>query len=105
MPLRRTRSATTSPDAADRPNDQDEAVMLRRRLLLIIAGYVLTAAAWIVVSDGVLFVLLKDIEQPYRVSVLKGVGFIAFTSAVLWVRIVSTSSLVGSRRRSQLGRP
>lgn len=63
--------------------------MLRRRLLLIIAGYVLTAAAWIVVSDGVLFVLLKDIEQPYRVSVLKGVGFIAFTSAVLYVLLRS----------------
>ncbi len=49
----------------------------------IVLGYVLTAVAWIALSDRVLGVLVSDPGMLVTVSMLKGWGFVAVTGAIL----------------------
>lgn len=55
-------------------------------VLRVTLGYLITAALWIALSDGLLFALFRDnLEQLNRISELKGIGFVLVTSGALYL--------------------
>lgn len=55
-------------------------------VLRVTFGYLITAALWIALSDGVLFALFRDnLEQLNRISEMKGIGFVLVTSGALYL--------------------
>lgn len=51
------------------------------RIILI---YLLLAGIWIILSDRILFTLVKDLEKFYKVGVIKGLLFIIVTAWILY---------------------
>ncbi len=57
---------------------------LRRKVTLIVALYALASVGWIALSDRLVGVLVRDPDLLVRISVIKGLGFVGVTSALLY---------------------
>jgi len=55
-----------------------------RDAVIIVAGYTITSALWILFSDRALFASVTDPEQAERISEAKGYLFVVVTSAILF---------------------
>ncbi len=53
----------------------------------IVVLYVLTAAAWILLSDRAVALIAPDVAQAARLSTIKGWAFVAFTATLLYAFI------------------
>ncbi len=59
--------------------------MQHKQMLNIVLGYAILSAAYILLSDSLLYAIAPDLEALSSISMLKGIGFVAFTSATLFV--------------------
>lgn len=61
--------------------------MSRRYAIRVTVLYALIAGAWIALSDPLLFGLGLSSEELSRISLIKGLGFVAVTATVLYVAV------------------
>jgi len=59
----------------------------RRDIFVVVAAYALTAALWILFSDRVVELLVRDPAQIIRISIFKGWVFVAVTALMLYVLV------------------
>lgn len=71
------------PPAANSPVWQAGTLRLRFRAWWIALGYAVVATLWIYFSDTAMALLIPDMDLLVRVSVYKGLGFVAVTSLIL----------------------
>lgn len=59
----------------------------KRPIFKIILIYLFLAGIWIILSDRVMFIFIKDLDHFYKVGVLKGLLFILITGWILYILI------------------
>jgi PAS domain S-box-containing protein len=67
---------------------------LRRQALRIVAIYACTAGAWIAVSDRLLGAVVSDADDVLRLSIIKGIAFVAVTAGVLYAMLRSSFATI-----------
>lgn len=78
-------------DGGERPRLR---LRLRRQALKIVAIYACAAGAWIAVSDRFLGAVASDADDVLRLSIIKGIAFVAVTAGVLYAMLHSTFATI-----------
>ena len=74
----------------------------RCAILKIVAVYALFAGLWIFLSDKAVGLVVKDPEARIEIAILKGWGFVAITSALLYFLIRRFFREAAERTQQQL---
>lgn len=71
------------------------------KIIWIVAGYVLVAGTYILVSDWLVFLAWPDAGQTRLAGTVKGIGFVLLTAAALFILLHRLASTSQSARQAQ----